>query len=91
MLHFLLIVLALLAIWKLLSHGQSNGASMLTGLQRIALVLEIAGAALGGLIGYYATNPREPGTAVLGAAIGFTVVWIAAAVVIWVISGFVSK
>jgi hypothetical protein len=37
-----------LAIWKLLSHGSVNGTTLLVGLRRIALVLEIASAALGG-------------------------------------------
>jgi hypothetical protein len=51
MLHFLLILLALLAIWKLLTHGPASGTSLLTGLRRLALVLAVAGAALGGGIG----------------------------------------
>jgi hypothetical protein len=56
MLHFLLIILALLAIWKLLSHGRTNGVSLVTGLRRLSLVLAIAGAGLGGLIGYVTTH-----------------------------------
>ena len=56
MLHFLLIILSLLAIWKLLSHGRTNGASLVTGLRRLAVVLAIAGAALGGFIGYGTTE-----------------------------------
>jgi hypothetical protein len=90
MLHFLLIILALLAIWKLLSHSSINGATLLTGLRRIALVLAIAGAALGGFIGSDSTNPNDAGAAIFGAAIGFGVVWIAAAVVIWIIRGFLT-
>ena len=42
MLHFLLIVLALLGIWKLLTHGNSNSEAasrILLGLRRLALVL----------------------------------------------------
>ena len=90
MLHFLLIILALLAIWKLLGHGSASGATLLVGLRRIALVLAIAAAALGGLIGYYAKNPGDPGAGVLGAAAGFAVVWIAASVLIWIIRGFLN-
>jgi hypothetical protein len=90
MLHFLLIVLALAALWKLLGHGSASGASLVTGLRRIAVVLAIAGAAFGGLIGYYATTPNSPGAAVLGAAAGFSLVWIAASVVIWIVRGFLT-
>jgi hypothetical protein len=57
MLHFLLIVLALLAIWKLLGHSSgTNGTSLLAGLRRLALVLAVAGAALGGFIGHVMTE-----------------------------------
>jgi hypothetical protein len=38
MLHFLFIVLALLAIWRLLSHGRASGAAPVTGLRGLALV-----------------------------------------------------
>jgi hypothetical protein len=90
MLHFLLIVFAIVAIWKLLSQGSVNGATLLTGLRRIALVFALAGTALGGLIGYYSAHPNDPGAAVLGAAVGFGVVWGAAAVVIWIVRGFLN-
>jgi hypothetical protein len=88
MLHFLLILLALVALWKLLGHGASSSASLLRGLRRVAVVLAIASAALGGVIGYYATPPNTPGAAALGAAAGFGLVWTAASVVIWMIRGF---
>jgi hypothetical protein len=90
MLHFLLIILALLAIWKLLSQGSASGATLVTGLRRIALVLAIAGAAFGGMIGYYSARPHDPGAGIVGAGVGFGVIWIAAAVVIWIIRGFLT-
>src|SRR5262245_23539962 len=62
MLHALLIILALLGIWKLLSHGAPSSTSLLTGLRRLALVLAIAGAALGGIIGYGFTHHCTYGT-----------------------------
>jgi hypothetical protein len=52
MLHFLLILLALLGIWKLLAHSGTSSTSLLTGLRRLSFVLATLGAALGGLIGY---------------------------------------
>jgi hypothetical protein len=103
MLHFLLIVLAIVALWKLLSHGSVNRTTLLTGLRRIAFVLAIAGSALGGLIGYIITwhctyetaggstcTGPEPGAIVLGAVIGFGVIWAAASVLIWIIRGFTT-
>jgi hypothetical protein len=92
MLHFLLIILALLGIWKLLAHGNSSPESasrILLGLRRLALVLACAGAALGGLIGY-AANERavHPGFVVLGAVLGFGVTWLASRVILWIINGF---
>ena len=106
MLHFLLIILALLAIWKLLGHGHANGATLLTGLRRLGLVLAIAGAALGGFIGYVATrnchtdmtavqwvstcSGPDPGAIVLGVMAGFAVIWMAASVLIWIIRGFLT-
>jgi hypothetical protein len=103
MLHFLLIILALLGIWKLLSHGRADGASLVAGLRRIAVVLAIAGAALGGFIGYavserctYAadltricTGP-DSGAIVLGIAAGFGVIWAAALILIWIVRGFMA-
>jgi hypothetical protein len=107
MLHFLLIILSLLAIWKLLGHGRANGASLVTGLRRLALVLAIAGAGLGGVLGYAFTqhchtdmtaaqwvstcSGPDPGAIVLGAGAGFAAVWVAASVAIWIISGFLSR
>ena len=105
MLHALLILLALLGIWKLLSHGRTDGgASLLTGLRRLALVLAITGAALGGLIGYVSTRHctyaadwaatctgPDPSGIALGAMVGFGVIWGAASVVIWIVSGFLSR
>jgi hypothetical protein len=107
MLHFLLILLALLAIWKLLSHSSASGTSLLNGLRRLALVLAIAGAALGGVIGYVSTHDchtdttaaqwvttcggPDPSAIVLGVAAGFAVVWIAASVLIWILSGFMGN
>jgi hypothetical protein len=107
MLHFLLIILALLAIWKLLSHGRASGASLVTGLRRLSLVLALAGAGLGGAIGYVITqhihtdrtaaqwvttySGPDPGAIALGITAGFAVVWAAASVLIWIISGFLSR
>jgi hypothetical protein len=107
MLHFLLIILSLLAIWKLLSHGHANGTSLLAGLRRLALVLAIVGAALGGFIGYVVTQHShtdttaaqwvttysgpDPGAIVLGVVAGFAAVWVAASIVIWILSGFLTR
>jgi hypothetical protein len=57
MLHFLLIILALLGIWKLLTHSNSTpeaASRIILGLRRLALVRAIIVAALGGTIGYFA-------------------------------------
>jgi hypothetical protein len=126
MLHFLLIILILLLIWKLLSHRPVNRAALLTGLGRLALVLAILGAALGGLVGYAVTSthtcqsaaplpvpsaasapdpngfhpvplpaqsdecPANYGAITLGIVTGFIVVWLAAAVLIWIVRGFLA-
>ena len=107
MLHLLLIILALLAIWKLLSDGRANGATLITGLRRLGLVAAIAGSALGGFIGYEATRNctyttaanwsttssctgPNPGAIVLGVIAGFTVIWLVAALVIWIVRGFLA-
>jgi hypothetical protein len=89
MLHFLLILLALVGLWKLLSHGRASGATLVTGLRRLALVLAIAGAGLGGLVGYYAQS-QSSGGAVAGVVIGFSVIWMAALVLIWIVKGFLA-
>jgi hypothetical protein len=107
MLHLLLTILALLAIWKLLAHSGASSTSLLTGLRRLALVLAIAGAALGGLIGYFATqnchtdgaigswvttcNGPDPGAIALGILAGFGAIWMAASVLIWIIRGFLTR
>jgi hypothetical protein len=89
MLHFLLILLALLGVWRLLAQGRPNGATLVTGLRRLALVLAIAGAGLGGVVGYYA-QAQSSGGALAGVVIGFTVIWMAAQVVIWIVKGFLA-
>jgi hypothetical protein len=107
MLYFLLIVLALLGIWELLTHSGASSATLIAGLRRLALVLAVVGAALGGVIGYFATRSchtdtsaaqwvtscSDPnyGAAVLGIAAGFTVIWFAASVIIWIIGGFLAE
>jgi hypothetical protein len=89
MLHFLLIILVLVAIWKLFSHGSANGAALIAGLRRLALVLAVAGAGLGGLAGYYTGDSHGGvGGALAGILIGFTGVWLVAGVVIWIVRGF---
>jgi hypothetical protein len=42
------------------------------------------------LIGYYAHYQTSPGGAVAGVTIGFTVIWMAAIVPIWIVKGFLS-
>jgi hypothetical protein len=88
-----------------LAHASADGTALVTGLRRLALVLAIAGASLGELIGYVATenchsdtsstahwvttcSGPNPGSIALGIMAGFTVVWVAASVVIWIIHGF---
>jgi hypothetical protein len=90
MMHFLLIVLILFLTWRLLSHKGVNGAALVCGLRRLALVLAITGASLGGLIGYYANAANAVTGMLAGIAIGFTLVWFAAATAIWVIRGFLK-
>jgi hypothetical protein len=94
MLHFLLIILALLGIWKLLAHGNTSSAvasRILLGLRRLALVLAIIAAALGGTIGYFDGASGNFGLAILGATGGFTIIWLASKVLIWILSAFLTS
>jgi hypothetical protein len=54
------------------------------------IVLAVLAGLLGGVIGYAASR-ENPGAIVLGAAIGGTLVWGAASVLIWIISGFLAE
>jgi hypothetical protein len=80
MLHLLLIILLVVVIWKVASSpGRANPQAIQTGLYRVQIVLAVLGGLLGGVI------------VVLGAGIGFALIWGAMAVLIWIVSGFLAR
>ena len=95
MLHLLLILLAAVVIWKFASSpDRANPQAIQTGLYRVQIVLAVFGGLLGGLIGYAASQSGgagNPGAIVVGAGIGFGIIWGAMAVLIWIVSGFLTR
>jgi hypothetical protein len=90
--HFLLIVLLLIIIWRIVaSHdGPADPHAIRLGLKRLGLVLAVLAAGLGGIVGYGGSNEHFGG-AIVGSIIGFTVIRMAMSVVIWIISGFMGR
>jgi hypothetical protein len=96
MIHLLLIVLLTVVIWKVAaSPSRSNPQAIQTGLYRVQIVLAVLCGLLGGVLGYFAAidsgGVGNPGAILLGAGIGFGIIWGAMAVLIWIISGFVGR
>ena len=93
--HLLLVILLVVVIWKVAaSPGRANPQAIQTGLYRVQIVLAVLGGLLGGVIGYAATQSggaENPGAIVLGAGIGFALIWGAMTVVIWIINGFLTR
>ena len=98
MLHLLLIILVVVVIWKIAAsptrHNPHTAAALRTGLRRMQIVLAVLAALFGGLIGYgmSGSNPAAvPGGVLLGAAVGFALVWGSMAVLLWILAGFIGK
>jgi hypothetical protein len=95
--HFLLITLLVLVIFKIATAGHASphtAAAVETGLRRFGIVLALAAGALGAVVGY-AVYPNDAeaaqGGAVVGFLSGFVLIWIAMRVVIWIIAGFMTQ
>jgi hypothetical protein len=99
MLHLLLIILLVAVIWKVAASPSGShpraAAAIQTGLGRVQIVLAVLGGLLGGLTGYAATSGSDraenPGAILLGALIGFALIWGAMAVLIWIVGGFLGR
>jgi hypothetical protein len=95
MIHLLLIILLVIVIWKVAaSPGRANAQAIQTGLARVQIVLAVSGGLLGGVVGYAISQSGgagNPGAIVLGAGIGFALVWGAMAVLIWIVGGFLTR
>jgi hypothetical protein len=69
-------------------------AAVETGLRRLGIVLTLAAGGLGGIVGYavYQHDPEvAQGGAVAGFLIGFVLLWAAMRVLIWIITGFMTR
>jgi hypothetical protein len=93
--HLLLILLLVVAVYKIATAGHTNphaAATVETGLRRMGLVLALAAGALGGVDAVYQNDPEAaPGGAVAGFLLGFVLLWAALRMVIWIVSGFMGK
>ena len=91
MLHLLLIILVVIVIWKIAAGpGHANPAAIQTARARVQIVLALVGALVGGAIGYGAGH-ETTGAVVLGAVIGFGMVWGGMAIVMRIIGGFLGR
>ncbi len=95
--YILLILLLVVAVCKIAAGGHTSphaAAAVETGLRRLGLVLALAAGALGGVVGY-AVCQNDPdaaqGGAVTGFLIGFVVLWAAMRVLIWIVTGFMTR
>ena len=89
MLHLLLIVLAVLAIWRLLAGAsRPTGQTLERGLKRLGLVAAVLAAALGGAIGQ--SGGGGAGGLVVGALASFLAVQTATWVLVRIARGFLG-
>jgi hypothetical protein len=91
--HLLVIAVLAVVVWKIATSGPASPQAALaiaTGLRRLGLVLAVLAALLGAVIGY-SGYPPDLAKGMIGAVVGFGLLWGLTRVVIWIAAGFLGR